>query len=952
MKKIFTLLSVMMLFFVLGANAQDRKTWDFTKGVSDETRAQLDADSKWTATKNSEGVSTGWVTTENVEGELMANGAVIKEFAGLNFSQFAATNAVNYLVTKLRLQKNCSFTINGLKAGQKIELKAQSANADAIDRGFGFGNAAVVEGPENGIVLGAKAEGAPEGGVTRFLLTVQADGAVKFSTGVNSAPKSGVEILSIIIDEGDKNIKKWDFTAWSEATQTQVCGAEDWTAKESASKDYLNGGNQIRWIDAPAFDANNDLTAGGAAINEMKGLRHEGLAQYGMALAFDYQNLLDGNQDKGWGPFNGPKYLWVMGAASKLIIPNVKLGSTLKLGVETHKLLPAGTSEARGFKLIVGGVEVTAQTTEAYKVIEYTIPTDGVEDEDGDGYADVALVATKGCHLYSIEAEVKDESIVDKNPKLGNPKFNIDGTKKMKPESEFTITFPQSANIALDSELKVLMAISKEGETPEAGVMEGNLNDGISTALNEWGVEEENTKYVISIFGYECAGITVGSVNEENPGDAIKTIEFTTVGEGIQEARKWAFTNDDEMAEALQNSVTAAAGYWAASSKGRYSYAKSIVHSELMLSEEKKYPLTEGLYFTMNTANDILVGTPAGNNGRLQLGGGTPSITIPSCSEGDIITVKALWSTSNSGIITITNGTYGEEAKDVINLSGSAADYVIKVTSNDDVVLASKNVVYQAISITPAKDVKENVTYSVVCKADEEVLKTILEPTEYKSGESVEGFFSIWLKGADDKLYTAPANDKTYKWSMASTKDEEKVIAYKDANIEGLKKVMYCSEAEDIEGAVLCDGTNIDIRCSNGKAAYADTDITLCTLPAGTYKIVTNVYDQTKGGGVTIQTFMVGETEISFTSTGDNRSQPAACDAFTLAEDTPVVWKAVGSGQHGLDAIVIYEFDEDSGINNTVVNASKSAVVKVVENGQILIKTAKGVFNAVGAQVK
>lgn len=126
MKKIFTLLSVMMLFFALGANAQDRKTWDFTKGVSDESRAALDADAaQWTNTMNSDATATAsWATINAVEGELTAGGQVIKEFAGLNFSQFAAGNAVLYRVTSLRLQKNCSFTINGLKAGQKIELKA------------------------------------------------------------------------------------------------------------------------------------------------------------------------------------------------------------------------------------------------------------------------------------------------------------------------------------------------------------------------------------------------------------------------------------------------------------------------------------------------------------------------------------------------------------------------------------------------------------------------------------------------------------------------------------------------------------------------------------------------------------------------------------------------------------------------------------------------------------
>ena len=151
MKKIFTLLSVMMLFFALGANAQDRKTWDFTKGVSDESRAALDADAtQWTKTINADGVSTSWVNIANPNGQLMANGQVLKEFTGLSFNctDSKNLNAINYLVTKLRIQKVCEVTISGLKANQKIAIKAQSANATATDRGFKFDNATIVEGPQ------------------------------------------------------------------------------------------------------------------------------------------------------------------------------------------------------------------------------------------------------------------------------------------------------------------------------------------------------------------------------------------------------------------------------------------------------------------------------------------------------------------------------------------------------------------------------------------------------------------------------------------------------------------------------------------------------------------------------------------------------------------------------------------------------------------------------------
>ena len=41
MKRLLTLAALLML--VLGINAQDKKTWDFTQGLSEETVANLNA---------------------------------------------------------------------------------------------------------------------------------------------------------------------------------------------------------------------------------------------------------------------------------------------------------------------------------------------------------------------------------------------------------------------------------------------------------------------------------------------------------------------------------------------------------------------------------------------------------------------------------------------------------------------------------------------------------------------------------------------------------------------------------------------------------------------------------------------------------------------------------------------------------------------------------------------
>ena len=180
MKKLFTLLSAIMLVFALGANAQSRKTWDFTKGVSDATRAALDADdATWGKTVDQEsGVSTEWKTNVKFTGELTAGGNVIPEFAGLKFSDFGANNAVIYMITKFRLQKAATVTIPALKAGQQIAISAQSAKSTAEDRGFVFENAADADGKSTILVPG------PEGTKTinDSLSRARADVLVEYLT--------------------------------------------------------------------------------------------------------------------------------------------------------------------------------------------------------------------------------------------------------------------------------------------------------------------------------------------------------------------------------------------------------------------------------------------------------------------------------------------------------------------------------------------------------------------------------------------------------------------------------------------------------------------------------------------------------------------------------------------------------------------------------------------------
>lgn len=957
MKKIFSLLSLVMLMFAVSANAQSRKTWDFSKGVSDESRAALDADASWTKTV-ADGVTTAWASASNINGEAMANGNVVKELSGLYFSDFAAVNALLYRITNIRLQKNCAITIKGVTAGEKVVIKAQSANTTATDRGFALDNAQDANGNSSFICLGRDAAGAPEGGVTTVEATVIANGDLKISIGVNGAPKSGIEILSIVLGDGDKNIKKWDFSAFSEATVNQVCAAEDWTASESASKNYITG-NEIRWINTPTLDANDDLTAGGEAIKELKGLRHDGLAQYSLGLAFNYGQTLDGNN---WGPYKGGSYIWVMGTATKIIVPNVKSGSTLKLGVETHKLIPAGTSDARGFKVIAGGVEVDTKTTTDYQELSYAIPA------SADEYVDVEIVATKGCHLYFIEAEVKDETVVDKNPSLGSIVYSPKSNSKVAADgsTQISMTFPKAQNIHFATPVTIEGYLENvaTGDKEEFDGVSGTISEGIVFTLSDFMEIEENTQYKLVI-----SKIIIG--DESSAYQDVKQLDqeliFTSKGAGIKEPRSWNFKLAKETAEAIAKSIDNNFGVWASSSKGRYSVATPLANSAIYVAEGVELANTAGLTFNMNTANDILVGTPAhvgvggadnagGNDGKLQLGGGTPDLIIPSCNEGDEITVKALWSTRNSGVITITNGVFttaeGTEVTE-FNLTGSAAEYKIVATSDDDVILKSKNVVYTGISIYPFNPDKKEYNYTIVATTPEgAALKTLAEGKALEN-DKVEGTFSFWLADEDGKLYTRGERGNPFTFTSTVLSEDPIGIEYKAKSYDGMTKVMYVSEAEDIEGATLSTHANAAARSSNCKAAYLkDNDASLCVLPAGTYVIRALIFDpNTSGAPVTFAYGDNADEQVTLYATLVNFTEEVS-EPIELTEPREIIWKVGGDDTHALDAVLIYEYDPNAVAGVAEAKAVKADVVKFAKNNALLIKTAKGVFNAAGMQVK
>ena len=258
-------------------------------------------------------------------------------------------------------------------------------------------------------------------------------GIITTADGVNSfCPVSPDEVVA---GEKVEVVHTWNFTKWSEATVANL--------KAEAAKGYTEG----LWSDAEKADnsattkdlsPNNcfwqvghsaaegeTLTANGEEIAELKGLLFTNDKDRSLAIAVNYGDCTSAN-GAGFGPYHGGSYLWLGSkGVNYFIIPAVKVGSTIKMGVESHNI-----TNARGVELYVEGEKIEGPAApKTYEEQEWTVTgtTDAV---------DVVVKNTNGCHIYFIDAEQDQEVLTGINAvktetENGNI-YNLQGQKVQK----------------------------------------------------------------------------------------------------------------------------------------------------------------------------------------------------------------------------------------------------------------------------------------------------------------------------------------------------------------------------------------------------------------------------------------------------------------------------------------------------------------------------------------
>lgn len=197
-----------------------------------------------------------------------------------------------------------------------------------------------------------------------------------------------------------QNYCKWDFTNWSATTVANLKAGTDWSDDEKNNGTTVDG-NCFWQVNASSAEGET-LTANGGVINELNGLLFTNTKARALAIAVNYPSTSIGD-------YHGPQYLWLGSKdVNYFVIPKVKPGTTIKMGVESHK--PA---EARGVNLFIGhgntGTQLTApdgsavSTPTTYEDQAWIVPTIAEDEANDDGTYDITVRNTNGCHIYYIE---------------------------------------------------------------------------------------------------------------------------------------------------------------------------------------------------------------------------------------------------------------------------------------------------------------------------------------------------------------------------------------------------------------------------------------------------------------------------------------------------------------------------------------------------------------------
>ncbi|MGN0222023.1 MAG: hypothetical protein ACI4BA_07890 [Prevotella sp.] len=727
-------------------------------------------------------------------------------------------------------------------------------------------------------------------------------------------------------------VRTWDFTKWSDAT---IANLQAEAAQYGVDGDYPA---TTLWRSYEKADGSNpqtdkcywygttieagvtaNMTANGVEIEELKGLYFSPFNGGNLALAVDYPST-------SLGEYNGASYLWLGGSTKNgntMIIPAVKPGSTITINIESHK--PA---EGRGVGLTINGEAVSpiegSETPTTLTKCVWVVPTEGIETET----VDAVFKNNNGCHIYSITVEEPaapaapifpiNEDLTENTGKFINGEIikgtyvngmvakGGNGTASLVFDTDESTEAIEAYAIA-ENEVVTFSWVSYQGWV-------GNKNEKVSI-LNSEG--KEVFSYTYNLDKCSITDVQLG-------GEAAPLFEsFYDQGYvGAKSANGWvAKTGQAYLADNANNTVVTVKVY----GKG---------YVEVNFKNEKR--AIDNTYASM---------VPAGFKMDLS------SLNLNNvCGNTDrALGINQLSIVSEESTATFMDYTVSRQCDGVeigtFTATGMVGKEVLLPTAPFYTEDGQKYICLDAMSGILAEDNKEFVIYYEkaaeytwvlnAVDADGNVLKQLNEGKAFQE-DAVTVPYPRYVvltdeAGAltDSLLYEAGATSSQYNQYITLDMDNKQVNVKYTAK-EGVSRVVYYKEAEDMSNYYKKELTtgNAAIRASQGKAVYTTYDASICTLPAGVYKLTVGLFDATSAYGNTF-TFNSNRSAIAeFTTASVNLSEQSK-EIVLAPESNSLSWVACGNENWGLDYLFIEKVSDEV----PYTAAANIAEAKAMANG-------------------
>ena len=207
--------------------------------------------------------------------------------------------------------------------------------------------------------------------------------------------------------------------------------------------------------------------------------------------------------------------------------------------------------------------------------------------------------------------------------------------------------------------------------------------------------------------------------------------------------------------------------------------------------------------------------------------------------------------------------------------------YIYSSDDSDGKTIASDNSTEVTITYREAG----NYSYALYASVNGET--TELGSGSYFEGETVYVPYPYYMN-SDGTLYYYGATSSQYRYPITlESESNEVTLTYTESTITN---VIFLSEGEDIDGVTIINSGNSEIRSSNAACgSSAGEDVTIITLPAGTYTITGAYYAVSSGLSLTLS---AGSTELLSVSTTAGSNWTSFSVEVSIEETTAITFNS------------------------------------------------------------